>query len=124
MYYIYEDTISNSIGSFDSFEDAMCFAINYCLEQDFDMEYFFEKYSNNKDINPLHSIRNYLEYTHNVYIRDITIETTEMPKFDLNRIPEISNYLILNKNMFISNIGSFILSQEEIEKIEKLLIFK
>lgn len=128
MYYVYESAVSNSIGTFDSFEDAVCFAINYCLKRKkFNLKFFSELFKNTintKNRNLLYEIANYLELNNYIYINNIIIEPIEMPKFDLNKIPEISNYLILNKNMFISNIGSFIMSQEEIEKIERLLIFK
>lgn len=128
MYYVYDNAVSNSIGIFDSFEDAICFAINYCLKRkSFNLKFFSELFKNTiytKNRNFLYEIANYLELNNHIHISNIIIKTPEIPKFDFNRIPEISNYLILNKNMFISNIGSFLLSQEEIEKIEKLLIFK
>lgn len=123
MYAVYyaegndEDRLSN-LGYFNSFDDAVIFAlsdyISNTYKNKFDVEHFLTYSKKNK-------IKFFKDAAF-IYIVKIKDNSSYL-KFDFNLINKITNYKIIN-NLIITNLGIFKASKKEIEKFEKLIIFK
>lgn len=108
---------SSILGYFKEFDDAVLYGLDFYITNCDDYLDIKEFLSNSKE-DKINLLKQYCF----VYIEEIK-DNSGLLKVDFNLINNIDSYEIVN-NLIVTNIGIFKASEEEIEKFEKLILFK
>lgn len=103
---------------FDSFKESLAYYLNNYESDDLLDELLFGEEKNLENI-----VICSTDYHHNFKIEKIEKIEVKNNKFDFDKIKEIENYKIY-ENLLITDKGSYIINEEELEKFNKLIIFK